>query len=623
MTEAELLNLLDLGEDQEIEFKSADGGLPKSIWETVSSFANTEGGYLVLGVQEKHGQWQLAGIKNPEAQRKAFWDCHNDAKKLSTPLCHEDDVQILSVQGKQLLLIHIPQATRIQRPVYINGNPLTGTYKRNFEGDYRCTETEVRQMLRDAGDEPQDSSILEHFTLDDLDADTLKAYRNRFSSREPDHPFLALDNQGLLEKLGGWRRDRKTGQEGLTLAGLFMFGKEQSILDAFPSYHLDYQEHLSDNPEVRWTFRLTLDGRWEGNIFNFYARVYRRLTDDLDVPFKLDTQGVRQGETHVHEALREALINCLVHADHRSTRPIKIVKRRDRIEFLNPGRLRISLHQLYAGGVSDPRNPSMLKMFQLLGLGEKSGSGMPKILRAWHEQSWLTPLVSENLDLEMTLMTLPIISMIPEEVDKEIKEIVGDAYSYLPELDRIILVLAHRFEKIGNADIKLHRNEHPREIGERLKYLVQQGFLKSSGHGRGTHYSLQGRTVPDLFTELEASSEHKKISSEHKKISSEHKDISSEHKEINSEHYAHLISLAESIRNKQRTAPGQVKSVIMQLCADEFLSLRTLAELLNRVPDSIRNHYIKPMLKEGLLEARYPVQHNHPQQAYKTRIDHQ
>jgi len=269
-------------------------------------------------------------------------------------------------------------------------------------------------MLRDAGDEPQDYSILEHFTIDDLDSDTLKAYRNRFASREPDHPFLALDNQGLLEKLGGWRRDRKTGQEGLTLAGLFMFGKEQSILDAFPHYHLDYQEHLSDDPEVRWTFRLTLDGRWEGNIFNFYARVYRRLTDDLDVPFKLDTQGVRQGETHVHEALREALINCLVHADHRSTRPIKIVKRRDRIEFLNPGRLRISLDQLYEGGVSDPRNPAMLKMFQLLGLGEKSGSGMPKILRAWREQSWLTPLVSEKLDLDMTLMTLPIISMIPE-----------------------------------------------------------------------------------------------------------------------------------------------------------------------------------------------------------------
>lgn len=609
MTETELLNQLDLGEDQEIEFKSADGGLPKSLWETLSSFANSEGGYLVLGVQEKKGKLDIAGIKNPEAQRKAFWDGHNDAKKLSTPLCHEDDVKILTVQGKSLLLIRVPQASRMQRPVYINGNPLIGTYKRNYEGDYRCTEAEVRQMLRDAGDEPQDYGILENYTIEDLDSDTLKAYRNRFASREPDHPFLALDNQGLLEKLGGWRRDRKTSQKGLTLAGLFMFGKEQSILEAFPHYQLDYQEHLSDDPEVRWTYRLTLDGRWESNIFNFYARVYRRLTDDLDVPFKLDTQGVRQGETHVHEALREALINCLVHADHQSTRPIKIVKRRDRIEFLNPGRLRISLDQLYEGGVSDPRNPAMLKMFQLLGLGEKSGSGMPKILRAWREQSWLKPLVSEKLDLDMTQMTLPIISLIPEEIDQEIKDIVGDTYSYLTELDRLILVLAHRFGKIGNADIKLHRPEHPREIGDHLKNLVQQGCLKQSGNGRGTRYSLQGKTMPDLFTELG--------------VSSEHYENNSEHYENNSEHYDQkLFELAAPVRQKGRANRELVKNIILQLCSEHYLELRALSKLLDRSPETIRTHYVIPMVEQKLLELRYPEQLNHPKQAYKTRTEH-
>ncbi|WP_031434340.1 RNA-binding domain-containing protein [Methylomarinum vadi] len=614
MNEMELLNLLDLGEDQEVEFKSAEGGLPRSIWETVSSFANTEGGYLILGVKEKGGQYHITGITNPELQRKAFWDGHNDANKLSRPLCRENDVQILTVQEKTLLLIHIPQASRTQRPIYINGNPLTGTYKRNFEGDYHCPEAEIRQMLRDAGDEPQDGNILENFTLDDLDTETFKAYRNRFASREPDHPFLALDDQNLLEKLGGWRSDRKSGRFGLTTAGLLMFGKEKSILEAFPRYLVDYQEHLSDDPEVRWTFRLSLDGRWESNIFNFYARVYRRLTDDLEVPFKLDKLGIRQGETHVHEALREALINCLVHADHHSSRPIKIIKRRDRIEFLNPGRLRISLIQLYEGGISDPRNPTILKMFQLLGLGEKSGSGMPKILRAWREQSWLKPLVSENLDLDMTQMTLPLISLIPDEIDREIKNIVGSTYNHLSEFDRFILVLAHRFDSISNADIKLHREEHPREIGERLKYLVQQGLLKSSGHGRGTRYSLQGKIEPDLFSNPNISSEHNKLSSEHNKLSSEHNKLSSEH-------YADLLKIAEPVRSKKRVSPAQVKAIILKLCGDDFLPLRTLAKLLDRAPDTLRIHYINPMLKDGLLELKYPIKHTHSQQAYRTKKD--
>ena len=136
--------------------------------------------------------------------------------------------------------------------------------------------------------------------------------------------------------------------------------------------------------------------------------------------------------------------------------------------------------------------------------------------------------------------------------------------------------------------------------------LVQQGM----------RYCLPGKKIPDLFSEIDVNSEHYQEKSEHKEINSEHNDSSSKH-------YAHLLSLAESIRNKQRTSPEQVKSVIVQLCANEFLSLRTLAELLNRAPDSIRNHYIKPMLKDGLLEARYPLQHNHPKQAYKTRIENQ
>ncbi|MFP4101852.1 ATP-binding protein, partial [Coleofasciculus sp.] len=302
---------------------------------------------------------------------------------------------------------------------------MTGTYKRNYEGDYRCTQEEVRQMLRDASDDPHDFQILDGFDLTDLDSETLKSFRQRFSSREPDHPWLALDERNLLCQLGGWRRDRTTGKEGLTLAGLLMFGCERSIQDFLPNYQLDYQELLSDDPETRWTYRLTLDGRWEPNLFNFYYRVYGRLINDLDVPFQLDKDAVRRGETHVHQALREALVNTLIHADHQSTRPIVVIKISDRFLFSNPGRLRIPLQRLYEGGVSDARNPNLQKMFQMLGLGEKAGSGFQKILRAWREQQWLIPFVSEKLDLEVTSVALPMVSLIPQDVEIELKEIVG------------------------------------------------------------------------------------------------------------------------------------------------------------------------------------------------------
>lgn len=495
-----LLALLQLGEDQEVEFKSAAGGLPKSLWESLSAMANSEGGTLVLGVVERRGLFEIEPLRNPAALRKAFWDTHNNPQKLSTPLCRDSDLSLIAVDGGAVILIQVPRATRQQRPVFINGNPLTGSYKRNYEGDYRCSESEVRQMLRDASDEAQDYQLLAGFDRRDFDPETLAAFRNRFSARDPDHPFLAQDEQTFLESLGAWRRDRQSGLEGPTLAGLLMFGKERSLLDALPHYQLDYQEQLSDDPNVRWTYRLTLDGKWVPNLFNFYYRVFPRLAEDLDTPFKTDRHGTRQGETHVHEALREALINSLVHADHQSTRPITVIRRHDAFVFSNPGLLRVPRDQLYQGGVSDPRNPNLLKLFQLLGLGERAGSGFQRIVRAWREQNWLVPLVSENVSLELTQVNLPLASMIPEDVERELRALVGEAYPALDELSRMILIMAHRFGEVRNLDLQALREEHPRVIGERLGQLAGSGWLIKEGHGKGTRYRWPARPVVDLLT---------------------------------------------------------------------------------------------------------------------------
>jgi len=243
-------------------------------------------------------------------------------------------------------------------------------------------------------------------------------------------------------------------------------------------------------------------------------------------------------------------------------------------------------------------------MFQMLGLGEKAGSGFQKILRAWREQQWFIPLVSEKLDLEITSVALPMVSLIPENVEKELREIVGDdSYCSLTELDRIILVLAHGFGKISNADIQCYRKEHPREIGECLKHLVNNGWLEQFGRSRGTYYTLPNQHQSDLLSLFP---------------NSEHYESSSEHYESSSEHYKRLWEVAAPIREKGRVNKSIVEKTIIALCSEHYLQLRTLAELLGRESDSIRNHYIKPMLSQNLLELKYPDQPNHPDQAYRT-----
>lgn len=255
-------------------------------------------------------------------------------------------------------------------------------------------------------------------------------------------------------------------------------------------------------------------------------------------------------------------------------------------------------------------------MFQMLGLGEKAGSGFGKILRAWDEQQWLNPLVSEKLELEMTAVALPMGSLIPEDVEKELRDIVGDNYCELKGLDRIILVLAHEFGEICNTDVQLYSQEHPREIGECLKGLVDNGWLERSGRGRGTHYALSNQQKSDLLSLL-PSSEHNEPDSEHNEQNSEHNEPNSERNQVSSEHNKVLLEIAAPVRGKKRVSPKLMQNTILKLCSEQFLLLKTLAELLERSPDTIRTHYINPMLEQGLLEMKYPEQPNHPQQTYK------
>jgi hypothetical protein len=163
-----------------------------------------------------------------------------------------------------------------------------------------------------------DGRILEGFDRDDLDETSLREYRAVFAATKPTHPWLALDEKALLEQLGGWRKDRESGKEGLTLAGLLMFGKHNAIVapNAAPTYHVDYRDYGDrKEPGDTWSERLFPDGTWEANLFQFFQRSWLKLTADLTVP-RGSTTAAYPDTTPVHAALREAVVNALVHTDY-------------------------------------------------------------------------------------------------------------------------------------------------------------------------------------------------------------------------------------------------------------------------------------------------------------------
>ena len=230
----EVLRAVQIGETTDWEFKSARGGFPGSFWETYSAMANAEGGVVVLGAREEDdGSIRLDGLTAEQVgqYQKALWDGLNNREQINLSLLEPRHVEVLKVGGVGLLVIRIPRATRTQRPVHLGGNPIGHTYRRRHEGDYRCSDAEVRRMLADADPVPPDHRILTGFGLPDLDRASLSQFRQRFRASKGEHPWLALEDRDLLDRLGGWRKDRSSGQEGLTLAGLLMFGNDATIRD--------------------------------------------------------------------------------------------------------------------------------------------------------------------------------------------------------------------------------------------------------------------------------------------------------------------------------------------------------------------------------------------------------
>ena len=145
-------NLSQYRENNRLEAKKSQGGLPRSIWETYSAFANTDGGWILMGVAEDPESKHFLPVPLPDARQLAadFWNTLLLPGVVSVNLLQPEDVQVLEVDGLEVVAIHIPRATAAQTPVYIGPSPYGGTYCRRGEGDYRCSGAEVETFLRDA-----------------------------------------------------------------------------------------------------------------------------------------------------------------------------------------------------------------------------------------------------------------------------------------------------------------------------------------------------------------------------------------------------------------------------------------------------------------------------------------
>ncbi|MEO8351798.1 MAG: RNA-binding domain-containing protein [Chthoniobacteraceae bacterium] len=635
-THEAILNAVAVGESTDWEFKSARGGLPGSLWETYSAMANSEGGCIVLGVSEDDaGHPVLEGLTPEQIARyqKQIRDTLNNRGKVSANLLSNHDVSVVDVGAVKLLTMRIPRAKRSERPVYLNGQPFANTYRRNHEGDYHCHDEEVRRMFSDASETPADHRVLEGFSLDDLDPTSLAQYRQRVRSAKGEHPWLSAGDQELLEKLGGWRRDRQSGQQGVTLAALLMFGRDEAIRDpgATPAFFVDYREKL--DPELRWTDRIYPDGTWVGNLFQFFQRTWPKLAAGLPAPFQLRS-GFRRDETPAHEALREAFVNALIHADYSAPGGVVIERHPDHYTMENPGTLLVSPEQFRRGGVSECRNRALQQMFLLMGGGERAGSGVDKILSGWKSQHWRQPGLRTQSQPDRVILQLPLLSTIPDPVQRFLQSRVGEEdFSRLSPEAVQALVTARLENGVTNGRLQELTGKHPADLTRTLRELCERNWLFSDQRGRWTAYRLAGPLAEEGSPELPldmggragrnspqgaGDSAHKAGDSAHKAGDSAHKAGDFAHKAGDSAHLdmAALTQIAARVADSERASPTVTQVVIEELCRGRYLTAAKIGNLLNRNPAGIQKRFLNPMVRKGILRLRFRHSARRPDQAY-------
>ncbi|EJZ68925.1 hypothetical protein HMPREF1135_02510 [Lachnoanaerobaculum sp. OBRC5-5] len=478
--------LEDVHEKYYIELKKAQE-LPNSFWESYSSFSNTSGGWIILGVEEGTPKNKITGVGNSEKTLTSLWDQVSNSNKVSFRNIENQDVNTYIIDGKTVIIIYVKEAADNMKPVYIGGK-FENTWIRTGDGDRKVTKEELTAFMRNS--QPgYDSLYADNFSMDDLDKDSVIAYKERVNKRFPKKHYIEMDNMDFLVEIGAITKGRNGDKLRIKRGTLLFLGKVNSIKELFPHYHLDYFNRKGDNP--RWSDRVSDDepSDYEMNIYNFYAIVYEKLRTIIQESFVVDYRQLRLPISDFDEILRECIVNCLAHADYVQGYPSTKIEVHDGwFCFNNPGKMLVSTKQFLVGGDSRPRNEIIMKLFRLLGASERQGFGGPLIYKAAIQNDFRRPeIVSDIEHTEIKVWNIDLADSYPElEADEK----------------NILRYIAKNGKPVSVNTIKDILSTTEYKVRKAVQVLEEKKLIMKIGNGPSTKYRIGIESV-EFLTQLQ------------------------------------------------------------------------------------------------------------------------
>ncbi|MCF8367376.1 MAG: hypothetical protein K9H16_16425 [Bacteroidales bacterium] len=593
------------------------GDSAASIMETVCSYSNEPGlggGYILMSISADDTapepfQYKVDPMPNPDKlQSDLATQC---AGMFNLPV--RPKMTIEKIDGLLALIIWVDELPAKQKPLYIKKHGLPyGALRRIGSTDQHCTDDDMRVFYQDTGS--YDQTSVKGTSPADVDENALKRYRVLREKVNPAAEELAFNDQELLEALGCVNKDLKSE---LNMAGLLLFGSSKLQRSTLPMLRADYIRVQGNtwvqNPDERFT---TIDMR--GPLILMLYRLIDAINADLPKGFLLPEDDVQASSTGLPvKALREAIVNALMHRSYREHRPTQIIRYDNRIEIINPGFSLKSEEKLGLPG-SETRNPFIAAVFHDTNLAETKGSGI-RAMRRLMEKAHLAPPTFESSRENNEFTTRLLLHHFLDANDLEwLNQFEGFD---LTDSQKQALIFVREVGALDNLTYRQMADCDTLKASVDLRELKESELLFSKGKGKSTYYVPGNKlTTPpsDLNTPPQSSLStppQSIFSTQPPAVSTQLPAVSTQplYMEIPQE----ILDEIASLRKKEHNF-GKVSDLILKVCNIKCMTSNDIALIFNKREDYLRRKYLNKLIAEKKLRYLYPEMINHPYQAYLT-----
>lgn len=359
-----LLKIIANGESTTVEFKEAKNTLPTTLFETVCSMLNRNGGHIFLGIKDNG---EIIGVYKDYVRdmKKNFVNLCNNPEKIF-PTVHLD-IKEYTYEGKVILYVYVHESSDVHK----SANKI---FDRNEDGDFDITAntTQISNLYIRKSSTYIENKIYPFATIDDLRKDLIEKARIMASNRTANHPWTKMTDIEMLRSAALYERNLQTGEEGFNLACILLFGKDDIIASALSYYRTDAilkikdLERYDDRDDIRT------------NLLESYERLTGFIKKHLNDKFYIEGDQ----RINVRDVIaRELCANLLIHREYSNPYPAKLIITSNAITTENASKARVIGFMDLNNYSPYPKNPKIAGFFKEIGLADELGSGIKKIVK--------------------------------------------------------------------------------------------------------------------------------------------------------------------------------------------------------------------------------------------------